>query len=122
MFVLLSTSDLIQSTNVDMAASYKGKHKLVVVILQTLKWPLLMPIPPRLVVMAFIYCQPLLVTRFLDYLQSDEDTNIGRGLIGAYAVVYFGIAVSCSSWYPYISNTPRSRMPSTNIICAAAGQ
>lgn len=119
MFALAFTRNTIQLTNLRVTASYKGKHKLVVVILQTLKWPLIMPILPRLVVMAFIYCQPLLITRLLDYLQSDEDTNIGHGLIGAYAVVYFGIAVSCSACFPDNANTPRSRMPSTNIIHVA---
>ena len=97
MFVLGFTRNTIQSTNLHVTASYKGKHKLIVITLQTLKWPLLMPVLPRLAVMAFIYCQPLLVTRFLNYLESDEDTNIGHGLIGAYAIVYFGIAVSCPS-------------------------
>lgn len=55
-----------------------------------------MPIIPRLALLALTFCQPLLLRRLLDYLKhSDvEDKNIGYGLIGAYFVVYVGLAVS----------------------------
>ena len=120
MFVLAINNSTIQTTDLHVIASYQGKHKLVVVILQTLKWPLLIPILPRLVLMAFTYCQPLLVTRFLDYLQSDDDSNVGRGLIGAYVVVYFGIAVSCCLYNRRKANVSRSQMASMNINYIAA--
>lgn len=55
-----------------------------------------MPIIPRLALLALTFCQPLLLRRLLDYLKhSDvESKNIGYGLIGAYFVVYVGLAVS----------------------------
>ena len=56
-----------------------------------------MPVIPRLILIGFTLCQPLLVNRFLDYLQNsakEQDANIGYGLIGAYGLVYFGMAVS----------------------------
>lgn len=58
-----------------------------------------MPIIPRLALLALTFCQPLLLRRLLDYLKhSDvEDKNIGYGLIGAYFVVYVGLAVSTMS-------------------------
>jgi len=66
-------------------------------MISVLKWRILEPIIPRLVLLAFTFCQPLLVNRFLDYLQDPveiKDANIGYGLIGAYGLVYFGMAVS----------------------------
>lgn len=79
------------------AAPRAGKRKLLFVILKTLRWPILVPVIPRLILIGFTLCQPLLVNRFLDYLQDSErgqDANIGYGLIGAYGLVYFGMAVS----------------------------
>ena len=77
-------------------ANWHGKHKLEISILIALKGPLLLPAIPRLVLIGFTFCQPLLVRRFLSFLQSEEqDVNIGKGLIGGYALVYLGIAVCC---------------------------
>jgi ATP-binding cassette, subfamily C (CFTR/MRP), member 1 len=79
------------------AASRAGKRKLLFAILRTLKWPILVPVIPRLILIGFTLCQPLLVKRFLDYLRDsakEQDANIGYGLIGAYGLVYFGMAVS----------------------------
>lgn len=45
--------------------------------------------------LAFTICQPLILSRFLEFLQdTTQPANIGYGLIGAYGVVYLGIAVS----------------------------
>lgn len=61
----------------------------------TLKWPLLGVVFPRLLQLAFIICQPLVLNRFLEFLeQQDESINHGYGLIGAYGLVYLGIALS----------------------------
>ena len=81
----------------NIVATRHSKHKLLSVILRVLKWSILVPVIPRLILIGFTLCQPLLVSRFLDYLQDSakqDDTNIGYGLIGAYGVVYFGMAVS----------------------------
>jgi ATP-binding cassette, subfamily C (CFTR/MRP), member 1 len=69
--------------------------------MRVLKWPVLLPIVARLVLIAFTFCQPFLLNRFLDYLQDPverQNPNIGYGLIGAYAIVYFGMAVSTLSF------------------------
>ena len=66
---------------------------------KTFKWELLAPVFPRLVLIAFTMCQPLLLNRFINYLsgtQGSESANIGYGLVAAYGVVYLGLAVSCS--------------------------
>lgn len=50
---------------------------------------------PRLLQLAFTICQPLVLNRFLAFLERpEEDTNRGYGLIGAYGLVYLGIALS----------------------------
>ena len=52
------------------------------------------PILPRLAQVAFTLCQPLLLRRLLKFLADDErDPNVGYGLVGAYGVVYAGMAV-----------------------------
>ena len=59
------------------------------------KWQMLLPVFPRLCLVALTFCQPLLINRYLQFLQDPtESMDIGYGLLGAYAVVYFGLAVS----------------------------
>jgi hypothetical protein len=56
---------------------------------------MVLPVVPRVSLLAFTLCQPLLLKRLLGFLTSPkQDKNIGYGLIGAYGVVYLGIAVS----------------------------
>ena len=58
----------------------------------------LQTIPPRACLTALNFCQPFLINRAIRLSQepiTDETTQIGYGLIGAYFFVYVGIAVSC---------------------------
>lgn len=50
----------------------------------------------RLAVSAFTFGQPLLINSTLNFVSKDRssDDSGGRGLIGAWALVYLGIAVS----------------------------
>ncbi|KAL4785998.1 putative ABC multidrug transporter [Aspergillus varians] len=74
---------------------------LLKVLTRTLKGPLLLPIAPRLALIAFTFCQPLFIQRLLVYLsQPEPDPNFGYGLIGASILIYSGIAVSTALyWY-----------------------
>lgn len=59
-------------------------------------WPLALPVLPRLVLMAFTLCQPLLLSRLLEYLSDPiqrQDAKIGYGLIGAAGLIFTGMAV-----------------------------
>lgn len=59
-------------------------------------WPILAVVPPRLALIGFNFCQPFLIERAVDYSNETylvQSNNIGYGLIGAYVVVYIGIAV-----------------------------
>jgi ATP-binding cassette, subfamily C (CFTR/MRP), member 1 len=49
---------------------------------------------PSIVSSWFTFCQPLLINRYLQFLQDPtESMSIGYGLLGAYGVVYLGLAV-----------------------------
>ena len=74
------------------------KHKsgsLFIALAVSLKWHILYPVFPLLCYIAFTFAQPLMLNRVLEYLATmgTASPNIGYGLIGAYAVVYTGIAV-----------------------------
>lgn len=61
------------------------------------KSPLLAAVPARACVVAFNFCQPLLLTRSLSFFDepvNNATNNAGYGLIGAYFLVYIGLAVS----------------------------
>lgn len=51
---------------------------------------------PRLAFTGFCFAQPFLVERVLDFMTEPEHVNsdkYARGLVGAYTIVYFGLAV-----------------------------
>ncbi|EMD95327.1 hypothetical protein COCHEDRAFT_112393 [Bipolaris maydis C5] len=62
-----------------------------------LKWSILAVVPPRLCLIGFNFCQPFLINRAVKFSQetsNPQQRNIGYGLIGAYIIVFVGIAVS----------------------------
>lgn len=77
----------------------KGKASLLGTAITTLKWPLLSAAPARLALIGFTFAQPVLLKRALA-VSSNEPTeynnNVGYALIGAYFLVYTGMAVSLS--------------------------
>ncbi|OHX00813.1 ABC multidrug transporter [Colletotrichum incanum] len=76
------------------------RYRLIVACISTLKWHLLAVVLPRIFLLGFTICQPLILNRFLDFLQNpSEDVNYGYGLIGAYGLVYLGISVSSSFYW-----------------------
>jgi ABC-type multidrug transport system fused ATPase/permease subunit len=63
---------------------------------------MLAAIPARACVVAFNFCQPVLLTRSLTFFEQPVNSatnNIGYGLIGAYVLVYTGLAVSSRKSY-----------------------
>lgn len=72
-----------------------SKHRLLWCCMSTLRWSIAIVVLPRLVLLAFTICQPLVLTRFLEFLEDAAQPNtIGYALVAAYGIVYFGIAVS----------------------------
>ncbi len=84
------------ATNTAVAlASSTYKLRLIRCCIYTLKGPLLAIAAPRLVLLFFTICQPLILQRFLDFLsEKSQPVQIGYGLIAAYGIDYVGIAFS----------------------------
>ncbi|GIC86176.1 uncharacterized protein Aud_002541 [Aspergillus udagawae] len=83
--------------NAWMKAKQTRPYGLLFTTAVALKWALLSPVAPRIALIGFKYCQPLLLASVVNYVRlpdPDRDRNVGYGLIGATAIVYIGIAVS----------------------------
>ncbi|KAK2861371.1 hypothetical protein FQN49_004272 [Arthroderma sp. PD_2] len=87
--------------NMDYSKLKGDKFGLVKVLMRTLKVPLLLPIPPRLALLGFTFCQPLFIENLLSHLSKPEiDANVGYGFIGASILIYSGISISTALyWY-----------------------
>ncbi|EHK50430.1 multidrug resistance-like protein [Trichoderma atroviride IMI 206040] len=69
--------------------------------IKTFIGPLTIPIIPRLFQIGFTYTQPFLITAAINLAatpQTQQFNNNGYGLIGAYILVYTGIAVSITQY------------------------
>ena len=67
---------------------------------------------PRLALIGFSFAQPFLIDRVLDFINQapqDRDSNVAYGLIGAYFIVYLGIAVCWCVENSLICYLPRNR-------------
>ncbi|KAL9086196.1 MAG: hypothetical protein Q9165_007261 [Trypethelium subeluteriae] len=66
------------SRNMDYSKLKGDKFGLVKVLARTLKGPLLLPIPPRLALLGFTFCQPFFIETLLNHLSKPEvDANVG---------------------------------------------
>ncbi|KAG7415108.1 ABC transporter atnG [Fusarium oxysporum f. sp. rapae] len=71
------------------------KHRLISCCVMTLRWSIIAVVLPRLALLAFTICQPLILNRLLVFLDdTSQPLNIGYGIIAAYGLVYPGIALS----------------------------
>lgn len=78
-----------------------GKRSLLLSYFSQLRWTLFWAVPPRLGMIAFNFCQPFLVQRTISLSQEPVNkatTNVGHGLIGAYFLVYCGIAFTSTQY------------------------
>lgn len=82
-----------------------GSHSFAKALVKTLAVPLLLPMAPRIALLAFTFCQPFLIQSLLEYLQLPKENvspNHGYGLIGATALIYTGMAVSGAFYWYYV--------------------
>ncbi|ORY11757.1 hypothetical protein BCR34DRAFT_455438, partial [Clohesyomyces aquaticus] len=96
-------SEFLQESIQTAWAKMTGKrtHSLFYLTLRKLKWPFLAAVAPRACLIAFNFCQPFLINRAISYSQQPREAqtaNIGYGLIGAYVLVYVGIAISTGQY------------------------
>lgn len=76
------------------------KYGLAKVLIRTLQVQLLLPVVPRLALIAFTIAQPLFLEQLVNYLaESDLDRNKGYGFIGAAFFIYLGIAISTAFYW-----------------------
>lgn len=85
-------------------SKYEGKKfGLIIDVAKSLSAALLIPILPRIAIICFAFSQPFLINSILSYLEktsTDRDSNVAYGLIGATALIYFGLAFSTALyWY-----------------------
>ncbi|KAF2020289.1 ABC transporter [Aaosphaeria arxii CBS 175.79] len=81
--------------------SEKKSRSLFMVTSGRIKWSILAVVPPRICLIAFNFCQPFLINRAISYSEQEDSPqhrNIGYGLIGAYVLVYVGIAISTGQY------------------------
>ena len=79
----------------------KVPRSLLLLFFRRLKWHLLLVLPPRLGLIAFNFCQPFLIQRAISFSsrsKSEDPNDVGFGLIGAYFLVYTGIAITTGQY------------------------
>lgn len=80
-------------------ATPRTKNRLFLATARALLPRLLSPVIPRLCKVGFMVAQPILLLRLIRFLDDRPlSPNDGYGLLGAYALVYLGIAVT-NAWY-----------------------
>ncbi|OAP62557.1 ABC transporter [Fonsecaea erecta] len=88
-------------------------YGLAKAVARTLLVPMLLPIPPRIGLIFFKFCQPFLINSILEVIsgQSTQETvNYGYGFIGATALIYSGLAVSTALyWYFHFRSLQMAR-------------
>ncbi|KAG6028095.1 hypothetical protein E4U19_001674 [Claviceps sp. Clav32 group G5] len=86
-------------------ANKRSKIALLWVFICHYRWHLLAGVLPRLAYVGFSFAEPFLVKRVLDFTAEPEGPNtrnFGYGLIGAYALVHIGKAMSLT-WYEHMT-------------------
>jgi hypothetical protein len=87
----------------------KERHSLLRASFHSYLSSFISAIVPRLCLTAFTFAQPFLVTATLNFIdRSEVEEAYGRGLIGAWALVYLGLAVS-----RYLSTISSSHQPAS---------
>ncbi|KAJ5627981.1 ABC transporterintegral membrane type 1 [Penicillium lividum] len=79
-----------------------GKYRLIKATFRAYNRPLLSAIIPRILLAGFTFCQPFLLSATIKWMSTPmtaETQRYGHALVGAYALVYTGIAVSTAIYY-----------------------
>ncbi|KAJ5716095.1 hypothetical protein N7493_008006 [Penicillium malachiteum] len=80
----------------------KGTHRLMKAVFCAYLLLALSGVLPRLMLCGFTFCQPGLITSTVDYFSGDAESKpkeYGQALIGAFLIVYMGIALSTSVYW-----------------------
>ncbi|PYI04583.1 multidrug resistance-associated protein [Aspergillus sclerotiicarbonarius CBS 121057] len=80
----------------------RGKYRLIKATFRAYYGPFLSAVIPRALVAVFTFCQPFLISATIDYMSAPstpENKRYGQALIGAFALVYSGMAISTAVYY-----------------------
>lgn len=86
----------------DTASRSRGRQRLFLATINAVKWDILFIVPPRILMIGLQISQPFLISHALRYLNRPDDEtskNYGYGLIGAFALVFIGSAVSLADFH-----------------------
>ncbi|RAK99511.1 ABC transporter [Aspergillus ibericus CBS 121593] len=86
----------------------RGKHRLIKATLRAYYGPFLSAVIPRALVAVFTFCQPFLITATINYISAPstpENKRYRQALIGAFALVYSGMAISTAVYYRQANRT-----------------
>lgn len=83
------------------------------VLLRSLFWPLVQPIPSKIAFVGFSFCQPIFIQKLIKYLESGpaSDCDTGTNLILASICIYAGMALSSAS-FAYLNSRALARLRS----------
>lgn len=89
------------------------RRSLARVLLKSLFWPLLQPIPSKMAFVGFSFCQPFFIQELIKYLEVEpaSDCNKGSKLILACICIYAGLALSSAS-FAYLNGRALTRLRS----------
>ncbi|KAJ5937598.1 ABC transporter integral membrane type 1 [Penicillium verhagenii] len=79
-----------------------GKYRLIKATFRAYYRPLLSAIIPRILLAGFTFCQPFLLSATINWMSTPttaENQRYGRALVGGYALVYTGLAVTTAIYY-----------------------
>jgi len=77
------------------ADDHHERHSLLRACFRSYLLSFLSPIIPRICLTSFTFAQPFLISTTINFVsKTNPDSTYGKGLIGAWALVYLGIAVS----------------------------
>ncbi|KAI1112901.1 ABC transporter [Nemania sp. NC0429] len=105
----LSVATLVQqeknaykSTSSDESAGI-STWQLISWVAKLLPWSVVLPVFPRLLLLAFTVAQPFFVQRLLRFLSSSDETDphTSSGLVAVAVFIYSGIAVSTAFYWYY---------------------
>jgi ATP-binding cassette, subfamily C (CFTR/MRP), member 1 len=77
--------------------SSRRRKNIFFVLAWEFRWLCFLPMPTRVLQAGFMFAQPFLIQKTLEWYGGSLDAkswDVGYGILGAYAVVYIGIAVS----------------------------
>ncbi|KAJ6031645.1 multidrug resistance-associated protein [Penicillium herquei] len=99
---------LLQAWNHDQETNAPKKNRLLLATFRAYLSSCLSAILPRLILIAFKFCQPFLITAAVDYVSSSPNSEsspdyFGQALIGAYILEYFGMAIVTSIYWRQVN-------------------